>query len=134
MGWRVSFVVMINVKYNKDLTYIKDFNEIFFYTTKTFKLRRKSMKKIVLISLASASIVFGAANIKACKGCHGQTWEKPALGKSKVVKDMSKQEIIDSLKGYQNGTYGGALKGMMLGQVKNLNDADITALAEDAKK
>ena len=38
---------------------------------------------------------------------------------------MSKQEIIDSLKGYQNGTYGGPMKGVMLGQVKKLTDADI---------
>lgn len=92
------------------------------------------MKKILLYSIACTSILFGAANLGACKGCHGANWEKAALGKSKVVKDMSKQEIIDSLNGYKNGTYGGPMKGVMLGQVKNLNDADITAIADDAKK
>lgn len=92
------------------------------------------MKKILLSSIVCSSVLFGAANLGACKGCHGQNWEKVALGKSKVVKNMSKQEIIDSLKGYQNGTYGGAMKAVMLGQVKKLNDADITAIAEDAKK
>jgi len=91
------------------------------------------MKKVLLISLVSASAVL-AANLTACKGCHGQDWGKVALGKSKIVKDMSKQEIIDSLKGYQNGTYGGPMKGVMIGQVKKLNDNDIIAIAEDAKK
>jgi len=92
------------------------------------------MKKILLTSLACTSIVFAAANLGACKGCHGKNWEKVALGKSKVVKDMTKQEIIDSLNGYKNGTYGGPMKGVMLGQVKNLNAGDIIAIAEDAKK
>ena len=92
------------------------------------------MKKILLCSIACTSIVFGAANLTACKGCHGQNWGKVALGKSKIVNKMSKQEIIDSLNGYKNGTYGGAMKGVMLGQVKKLTASDINAIAEDAKK
>lgn len=92
------------------------------------------MKKIILTTAIASSVLFGAANIGACKGCHGQNWEKSAMNKSKVVKDMSKQEIIDSLNGYKNGTYGGAMKGLMVGQVKNLSGADIEAVAADIKK
>lgn len=92
------------------------------------------MKKIIITTALSASILLGAVNMGACKGCHGQNWEKVALGKSKVVKDMTKQEIIDSMNGYKNGTYGGPMKGVMLGQVKNLSDADIVAIANDVVK
>jgi len=42
---------------------------------------------------------------------------------------MSKEEIIKALKGYKAGTYGGAMKGMMAGQVKALSDADIEEIA-----
>jgi cytochrome c-type protein NapB len=48
---------------------------------------------------------------------------------SKIVKNMSKDEIVKALKGYKDGTYGGDMKGVMAGQVKNLSDADIEAIA-----
>jgi len=70
------------------------------------------------------------AKAAVCASCHGQNGEKVALGKSKIMNTLSKQEIIDSLKGYQDGTYGGAMKSVMLGQVKNLSDEDIEELAE----
>ncbi len=69
-----------------------------------------------------------------CKGCHGQNWEKSAMGKAKVVKNMSKSEIIGALKGYKNGTYGGAMKGLMKAQVAKLSEGDINALAAKIKK
>lgn len=47
---------------------------------------------------------------------------------------MTKAEIIESLNGYKNGTYGGALKGMMKGQVNNLSDDDINAIANQIGK
>jgi cytochrome c-type protein NapB len=74
-----------------------------------------------------------AASTAACIGCHGQSFEKKAMGKSKVVKDMSKEDIIKALKGYKDGSYGGAMKGMMKGQVASLSDADIEAIAEAIK-
>lgn len=68
-----------------------------------------------------------------CASCHGMKAEKKALGKSKIVKDMSEQEIVDSLMGYKNGTYGGAMKGIMKGQVLSLSDQDIKTLAKYIK-
>jgi len=52
-------------------------------------------------------LTYSSALYKKCAGCHGQTGEKVALGKSKVIKDMSKADIVVALKGYKDGTYGG---------------------------
>ena len=83
------------------------------------------MKKIVLGTLVCSVAAFAAVNLGACKGCHGANWEKAALGKSKIVKDMTKQEVADSLVGYKNGTYGGPMKGVMVGQVARYSEADL---------
>ncbi len=88
--------------------------------------------KIVTISVVMSPILF--ANTASCKGCHGEKFEKKVMGTSKILKDMSKQEIIDALKGYKNGTYGGKLKRMMVGRVAKLSDKDIKALANEIKK
>jgi len=63
-------------------------------------------------------------NLGACKGCHGANFEVRALGKSKIVADMTKDEVSNALIGYKEGTYGGSMKGVMKGQVaKYSNDA-----------
>ncbi|MCK5294449.1 MAG: cytochrome C [Arcobacteraceae bacterium] len=85
------------------------------------------MKKIVLGTLVLGVAAFAAVNLGACKGCHGQNFEKKALGKSKIVKDMTKQEVSDSMVGYKNGTYGGPMKGVMKGQVARYSEADLRA-------
>ena len=92
----------------------------------------KAMKVVALGSLLAASALYGASTA-ACAGCHGQQFEKKAMGKSKIVKDMSKDDIVKALKGYKAGTYGGAMKGVMSGQVKALSDADIEAIAASIK-
>ena len=43
--------------------------------------------------------------------------------------DLKEAKIEASLKGYKDGTYGGPMKGVMAGQVKNLSDADIKDLS-----
>ena len=64
-----------------------------------------------------------------CAGCHGQKAERSALNKSQIIQDWDKQQIIDSLNGYKDGTYGGAFKGLMLGQVSTLTQEQIEILA-----
>jgi len=71
----------------------------------------------------------GAALYKKCASCHGQQGEKPALGKSKIIKDMTKDQITAALKGYKDGSYGGASKALMKGQASSLDDAKISAIA-----
>jgi len=89
------------------------------------------MKKIVttIVALTATTALMAGVNAGACKGCHGQSFEKKALGKSKVVKDMSHADIATALKGYKAGTYGGAMKGLMKGQVAKYSDADLDAFS-----
>ena len=87
------------------------------------------MKKIVIAaSLLTACVAFANPYAK-CASCHGATGEKPALGKSKIIKDMTKADFISALKGYQDGTYGGAQKGLMASQVKGMDEATMNEIA-----
>ncbi len=92
----------------------------------------KSIKSIAILSVVTTFSLY-SANIAGCKSCHGANFEKKALGVSKVVKDMSKEDIIKALKGYKDGSYGGAQKALMKGQVAALSDADIEAIANEIK-
>lgn len=89
------------------------------------------MKKVIvfLAILGLGSVVMADPYAK-CVSCHGATGDTAAMGgKSKVISAMTKQEIVDSLKGYQAGTYGRAMKNLMTAQVKGLSAADIDAIA-----
>ncbi len=91
------------------------------------------MKKVILLTTILACAAF-ANSYQKCIGCHGINGEKAALGKSKVIKDMTKAEFIAAMKGYKDGTYGGPMKGLMKGQAMPLSDADIEAMAEKIAK
>ena len=65
-----------------------------------------------------------------CASCHGQLGEKVALNKSQVIAGWEKENSIAALKGYQNGTYGSTMKGIMKGQVSSLSEEQIEALAD----
>jgi len=83
-------------------------------------------KKEAIATTIDGGTLFG----QKCASCHGAKGEKPALGKSAVIAEFSEQQIKDALKGYQAGTYGKEMKGLMQGQAKALNDAQIDALAK----
>ena len=90
------------------------------------------MKKIVIASIATlafATLSMANVDAKACASCHGADWTKVALGKSKVVAEMSHADIATSLKGYKDGSYGGPMKGLMKGQVAKYSDAELDAFA-----
>jgi cytochrome c553 len=92
------------------------------------------MKLLSLLMMgAISSTLYGAEDgatlYKKCAGCHGASGEKVALGKSKIIKNLKKAEFVSALKGYKAGTYGGAMKGVMAGQVKTLSDAQMEAIA-----
>lgn len=65
-----------------------------------------------------------------CISCHGEMFEKSAMGYSRIVNQMSKEDIIASINGYKNGTYGGRMKALMAGQVTRLSTEEIEAFAE----
>jgi cytochrome c553 len=91
------------------------------------------MKRVVFLIAFLTPLVWGT-NLNSCTGCHGTDFQKKALGKSKVVKDMTKEEIISTMKGYRDGTYGGPLKSVMVRAVKSLSDKDIEEIANKIKK
>jgi len=90
------------------------------------------MKKILLTLLAMSTMIMaadGAALYKKCASCHGSQGEKKALGKSKVINEFSKENLVSALKGYKDGSYGGSMKALMKGQVSGLSSDDIDALS-----
>lgn len=91
---------------------------------------------MILASLAIVTAVNAAdINLGACVGCHGADWSKAALGKSKIVKDMSKEDIVTALKGYKAGTYNSAgMGGIMKGQVMTYTDKQIAQIASQIAK
>jgi len=70
----------------------------------------------------------------ACAGCHGANFEKKAMGVSKIVNTLSKDDIKKALHGYKDGTYGGSMKTIMKGQAGGLSDAQIDAIANKVGK
>lgn len=96
------------------------------------------MKKILIFAamLCVSSLLAneGESLYKTCATCHGAKGDKAALNKSQIIAGWSVENTIAALTGYKNGTYGGPLKGTMAGQVKNLDDAKIAALAQYISK
>jgi cytochrome c len=95
------------------------------------------MKKFVIASVAAAAlstVAMAGVNGKACAACHGANWEKHAMGKSKVVANLTHAEIAEALKGYKAGTFGGPMKGVMKGQVAKYSDAELEAFAQTIGK
>jgi len=87
-------------------------------------------KKVEEAKAAVTPSVDGKALYATCAGCHGQKGEKKALGASQIIGGWDAKKVEDALNGYKAGTYGGAMKGVMAGQVAKLDEAKIKALAE----
>lgn len=111
------------------------YNE-FIFLQKDGVMKKLGLAVIALGVVFSSSVLAndGAALYKKCAVCHGAAGEKAALGKSKIIKDMSVEELVASMKGYQDGTYGGPQKGLMKTQMKGYDDAQIEAVAKYISK
>ncbi len=93
------------------------------------------MKKYLLLFIIMASTLFTFADTielyKNCAGCHGESGEKEALNKSKLIGGQEVNETVKELTAYKNGEldqYG--LGNIMKLQVGTLSDSDIEELAE----
>ena len=89
------------------------------------------MKIGILLSISSTIAM--TTDVKDCQGCHGVNYEKKALGMSKIIKDMTKEEMIKALSGYKAGTYGGKMKGIMVAQIKSFSSESIEKLVDAIK-
>jgi len=95
------------------------------------------MKKLVLLattllvsSMFAATVDGGTIYNKKCKSCHGAKAEKKALNKSQVIANWDKDKIVKALLGYKEGTYGGAMKGIMKGKVKDYDKKEMEEIAK----
>lgn len=61
-----------------------------------------------------------------CASCHGRSGEKNALGKARLLKDLTQQEIAEGLRVRKAGEIVGAGNKAKA----RLSDGDITALSE----
>lgn len=86
------------------------------------------MKKVLFLIAIVGSLY--ASSVDKCLGCHGAQFEKKALGKSLVVADMNSSKVVKALSGYKDGSYGGPMKGIMVNQVKDLNETQILEISK----
>lgn len=96
--------------------------------TKTIPL----LSLCALLSLTAAAADNSAAAslyLSKCASCHGKHGESKALNTSRPIATLSEAQIETALNGYKDGSYGGKLKKVKQGIVRNLNEADIKALA-----
>ncbi|WP_419769679.1 MAG: c-type cytochrome [Candidatus Marinarcus sp.] len=91
------------------------------------------MKKVLIFISLLTTLCF-ANPFSKCLACHGSKGETSAMGTSKIIKNLTKEQIMAALKGYQDGTYGGALKSIMHTQASGLTDADIKEIASSIGK
>lgn len=78
---------------------------------------------------ATAPKVDGKALYARCVSCHGQNAEKKALNVSAIIQGWSKDQILQALQGYKDGSYGANMKAIMQGQVKNFDEKQLEALS-----
>lgn len=95
-------------------------------TPKVVKEAKKPAQEQAKHAGVDASALYGTK----CASCHGAKAEKPALGKSQVIAGWSAAKVEEALHGYQAGTYGKEMKGLMAGQAKSLSSDEIKALAK----
>ncbi|QKF65425.1 c-type cytochrome [Campylobacter corcagiensis] len=65
-----------------------------------------------------------------CSSCHGNYGERSALSRSRVIADLSEDEINFALKGFKDGTYGGEFAATMKANIKNLKYEELNSLAK----
>lgn len=97
-------------------------------------VKEEVVTKVEEVKEAVSTQASGAALYQVCAGCHGADASKPALGKSQIIKGWDADKISSALHGYKAGTYGGAMKSIMVGQVSKLSDDDIKTLSEHISK
>ncbi len=98
------------------------------------------MKKQIILIVAATLVlsacgqsvekaVTGKEIYTFCVSCHGAQGEKLALGVGAVLAGQSKDELIMKMKGYKDGSYGGAKKGKMVPKAVMLTDGQIKTVS-----
>ncbi|MDR0666414.1 MAG: c-type cytochrome [Campylobacteraceae bacterium] len=96
-------------------------------TIEAVKQKADDAAKVITAPLTNADK--GKKLFMTCMPCHGAKAEKSAVNKSQIINKWSKEQILNALKGYKDGTYGGAFKAQMIPTAKRLSDADMEELS-----
>ncbi len=81
---------------------------------------------LVFASASSGLSADGAVLYKRCSPCHGADGAKAPH----PVKGQKSDALLKKMKGYLDGSYGGAQKNMMANTLKTLTPEDLQALAD----
>jgi len=98
------------------------------------EIEQQEQKAVIPKTIAPALSKNGAQIYMKCAGCHGADASKAAMGKSQIIKGWDATKIENALNGYKDGSYGGAMKGLMKGQVSSLSAKEIKRVAEHISK
>ncbi len=97
----------------------------------------EAAKEVANKAKEAAAAATGADNSKGktlfakCQSCHGADGKTHALGKSAIIAGQNEEDLVKKIEAYKAGTRNVAGMGaLMNGQVKNLSDEDIKALAK----
>ncbi|MDB2562872.1 c-type cytochrome, partial [Sulfurimonas sp.] len=73
---------------------------------KTTTIITTTVKSLVIASaiIGTSVLADGATLYKKCASCHGMNGEKVALGKSKVISNMSEADLNTAMNGYKDGS------------------------------
>jgi len=84
-----------------------------------------------LFTIASIADDTGTAKLyqSKCASCHGKHGELKALNTSRPIATLTQAQIEEALNGYKDGSYGGKMKKVKQGIVRNLDADEITAIA-----
>jgi len=70
-------------------------------------------------------------DLTKCASCHGEKFEKSSFGFSRVVAQMSQEEIKAALYGYASGIYGGERRALMMNQIIDYSQEELEAIAKE---
>ncbi len=82
------------------------------------------MHKIISVVVALHVSIF-ASYISVCQNCHGKGFEKRALGRSRIVKNLKKEEIKQRLNYFKTSSsimksYASSLSQKQIGQIAEI--------------
>ncbi len=98
-------------------------------------MKKSMMASVAALALSVSAFTASADELyKPCAACHGPTGEMKAMNVSPPLKGQSKEDIAKKLKGYKDGSFGGAMKAVMAPQAAKLSDEDIDKLADMISK
>lgn len=100
----------------------------------TAEVAKNVEKKAKEMATPTKPALDGGKLFAGCAGCHGSQGERKAMGKSQIIKGWDTAKFSAAIHGYKDGSYGGAMKGIMKGQASKLGDDEITAIGDYLSK